>query len=297
MSPEASRTHLLFVFAAGLFWSTQGLAVRLIEASEAWQILFFRSIALSVFLFGVIALRHRKHMFRAVLSVGLPGVVGALCLVFAYAFGILAMQKTTIADAVLLFATAPFFAAFLGLLVLRERVRRSTWIAICFAMMGIAVMQGGAIATGNLAGNLYALGSAFCFALFTIVLRWRKQTDMIPTVFLSGLLAVPICFAVVGLDGAGVSVPVNDIVIASLMGVFQTGAGLILYTMGARTVPAVQLALLPLIEVILSPIWVAIVIGEVPTAIVLIGGALVGTAIIGDALYAPKARTPASTPH
>ncbi len=82
----------------------------------------------------------------------------------------------------------------------------------------------------------------------------------------------------------GIAVPAQDIFIASLMGVFQTGAGLLLYTIGARTVPAVQLALLPLIEVILSPFWVAIIIGEVPSAIVLGGGLLVGAAIVGDAL-------------
>lgn len=263
----------------------------MIEASGAWQILFYRSIALSLFLFVVIAVHHKAQTVRAILSVGFPGVLGALCLVFAYAFGILAMQKTSIADAVLLFATAPFFAALLGLIFLRERVRKSTWFAIGFAMVGIVVMQGGAIATGNAAGNLYALGSAFGFALFTIVLRWRKETDMVPTVFLSGLFAVVICYGVVSFDGVGVSVPRDDIVIASLMGIFQTGAGLILYTMGARSVPAAQLALLPLIEVVLSPIWVAIVIGEVPTGIFLVGGALVGIAIVGDALYVPKRRS------
>jgi len=214
--------------------------------------------------------------------------------VFAYAFGILAMQQTTIADAVLLFATAPFFAAVLGWLFLTEKVQRSTWIAIGLAMAGIVVMQGGAIASGNVLGNLYAVGSALCFALFTLVLRWRKHGDMVPTVLLSGLFATVICFGISTALGTGLSVPTNDILVASLMGVFQTGAGLVLYTIGARTVPAVQLALLPLIEVVLSPIWVAVVIGEIPTAIVLIGGLLVGIAIIGDALL--TARRPAIEP-
>ena len=282
------------VFCAGLFWSTQGLAIRLIEGSDAWQILFYRSVSLSVFLLIAVFFQYGRGTICALRSTGIPGVVGAVCLVFAYAFGIIAMQQTTIADAVLLFATAPFFAAVLGWLFLTEKVQRSTWIAIGLAMAGIVVMQGGAIASGNVLGNLYAVGSALCFALFTLVLRWRKHGDMVPTVLLSGLFATVICFGISTALGTGLSVPTNDILVASLMGVFQTGAGLVLYTIGARTVPAVQLALLPLIEVVLSPIWVAVVIGEIPTAIVLIGGLLVGIAIIGDALL--TARRPAIEP-
>jgi drug/metabolite transporter (DMT)-like permease len=292
MMLRSHRLSLLMVFCAGVFWSTQGLAIRLIDASDAWQILFYRSVSLSAFLMVVVFLRYRRESFDAVRNIGGPGVAGAVCLVFAYAFGILAMQQTTIADAVLLFATAPFFAALLGWLVLAEQVQRSTWIAIGLAMGGIIVMQGGAIATGNALGNLYAVGSALCFALFTMVLRWRKRGDMMPTVLLSGVFATIVCFGVVTATGAGLSVPTNDIVVASLMGIFQTGAGLVLYTLGARAVPAVQLALLPLIEVILSPLWVALIIGERPTAIVLLGGCLVGVAIIGDALL--TARKPAS---
>lgn len=288
------RNSLLMVFCAGLFWSTQGLAIRLIEGSDAWQILFYRSVSLSVFLLIAVFFQYGRGTICALRSTGIPGVVGAVCLVFAYAFGILAMQQTTIADAVLLFATAPFFAAVLGWLFLTEKVQRSTWIAIGLAMAGIVVMQGGAIASGNALGNLYAVGSALCFALFTLVLRWRKHGDMVPTVLLSGLFATVICFGISTALGTGLSVPTNDILVASLMGVFQTGAGLVLYTIGARTVPAVQLALLPLIEVVLSPIWVAVVIGEIPTAIVLIGGLLVGIAIIGDALL--TARRPAIEP-
>ena len=284
MTTRSYRFNLLLVFCAGLFWSTQGVAIRLIEASDAWQILFYRSISLSVFLAGVIVFQYRRGFFGAIHKTGVPGIMGAVCLVFAYAFSILAMQKTTIADAVLLFATAPFFAAILGLFFLRERVRKTTWVAIGLAMAGIVVMQGGAIANGNALGNLFAVGSALCFALFTLVLRWRKQGDMTPTVFLSGVFAAAICFGMTTIQGTGIVVPSQDIWIASLMGIFQTGAGLVLYTIGARIVPAVQLALLPLIEVLLSPLWVALIVGEMPTAVVLGGGLFVGAAIIGDAL-------------
>lgn len=289
MSPSY-RLGLFLVFGAGLFWSTQGLAIRLMSEADAWQILFYRSLALTFFLAAVSLVRYGRGAFRATLHVGFPGIMGAICLMVAYAFGILAMQMTTIADAVLLFATAPFFAAVLGWFALSERVAPSTWGAIIIALVGIVIMQGGAIATGNAIGNLFAVGSALFFALFTLVLRMRKDGDMLPTVLLSGVFASIACFVVANVYGSGLSIPQNDLIIALLMGVFQTGAGLILYTIGARAVPAVQLALLPLVEVILSPLWVALIVGEQPTKLVLLGGLFVGAAIVADAFMTARKR-------
>lgn len=288
MNGASYARDLILVFCAGLFWSTQGLAVRLMESADAWQILFYRSVALSVFLAIVIVFKNGAGWLSTIRETGFPSILGGLSLVFAYAAGILAMQQTTIANAVLLFATAPFFAAILGWLLLSERVRKSTWLAVAIAIGGIVVMQGGAVAEGQISGNLFAVGSALGFAVFTIILRWKKQSDMMPTVFLSGVFATLICATISLSNGAGLVIPGHDVFIALLMGVFQTGTGLVLYTMGARTVPAVQLALLPLIEVVLSPVWVAIIVGEVPKGITLLGGSLVALAIIGDAVCGAK---------
>ena len=295
MITPSYRLGLFLVFGAGIFWSTQGLAIRLMNEADAWQILFYRSLALTLFLAAVALVQYGRGVLRATLHVGVSGIMGAICLMVAYAFGILAMQMTTIADAVLLFATAPFFAAVLGWFALSERVALSTWGAITIALVGIVIMQGGAIATGNATGNVFAVGSALFFALFTLALRMRKDGDMLPTVLLSGAFASIACFVVANVYGSGLSIPQNDLIIALLMGVFQTGAGLILYTIGARSVPAVQLALLPLVEVILSPLWVALIVGEQPTKLVLLGGLFVGAAIAADASVTarkPRAQTP-----
>ena len=72
---------------------------------------------------------------------------------------------------------------------------------------------------------------------------------------------------------------------------FQTGAGLVLYTIGALQVAAVQLGLLLLIEVVLSPFWVAIFVGEIPASTGLAGGLFVGEAIVGDAILTSRRRT------
>lgn len=123
----------------------------------------------------------------------------------------------------------------------------------------------------------------------------RKDGDMLPTVLLSGVFASIACFVVANLNGSGLRIPQNDLIIALLMGVFQTGAGLILCTIGARSVPAVQLALLPLVEVILSPLRVALIVGEQPTKLVLLGGWFVGAAIVADAFMTAR-KQQAQTP-
>lgn len=89
---QGYRFDFFLVFCAGLFWSAQGLAIRLIEASDARQILFYRSISLGIFLAGVIFFEYGSGFIRAARETGFTSAVSAVCLVFAYAFGILAMR-------------------------------------------------------------------------------------------------------------------------------------------------------------------------------------------------------------
>ena len=178
---------LFFVFSAGVLWSTVGISIRLIEDASVWQILLYRSLALSTFLYFVIRFRSGENPFVQVRRSGLPAAFAGLALVAAYSGGIYSIKVIPVANALLLFATAPFMAAVLGWIVLRERVRYTTWIAILVAIGSIMIMVSGQTSNGALDGTLAALGSAFGFALFTIALRWGRSEEMLPAVFLSGV--------------------------------------------------------------------------------------------------------------
>ncbi len=128
---------LFLVFMAGVLWSTVGLGIRLIDEAVVWQILLYRSFSLSVLLAVVITIRSKGRLWRTVRATGWAGVIGGLALIAAYAGGIYSLQKTSVANALLLFATAPFMAAVLGRIVLGERVRVATWVAIFVAILGI----------------------------------------------------------------------------------------------------------------------------------------------------------------
>lgn len=278
------RRGLVFVFAAGVLWSTVGLGIRLIEDASVWQILLYRSVALSAFLYVLIRLRSGESPLVQARRSGAPAAIAGLALVAAYTGGIYSIQVIPVANALLLFATAPFMTAIFGWVILRERVRPATWIAIVVAIGAIAIMVSGQTSSGTLGGTLAALGSALGFSVFTVALRWGKSGEMLPSVFLSGLFAIIITSTVCLFFGLSFFLSPRDGGISMGMGVFQVSAGLVLYTLGSRTLPAAELTLLSLAEVLLGPFWVWLFLGEDATARTLVGGALLLAAIVCNAL-------------
>ena len=293
--PESTAQHrrgLMFVFAAGVLWSTVGLGIRLIEEASVWQILFYRSISLTLLLYIVIRWRTGQDPFGLVWRAGLAGAIAALSLVFAYSGAIFSMQTTSVANAMLLFATAPFMAAVLGWIVLRERVRGATWVAVLIAIGGIAVMVSDQTGAGTVLGSFAALGSALGFACFTVALRAGRSVEMLPAVFLSGLFALVMMGSICLFTGDGLILSRYDGGIALGMGVFQVGAGLVLFTLGSRSLPAAELALLSLAEVVLGPVWVWLFLGETVGLNTLIGGCILLAAIAGNALSGIRRKPP-----
>lgn len=284
------RSGLLLVLAAGVCWSTIGLGIRLIEVATVWQILFYRSIALGLLLLVTITLRSRGRPIRSIRAAGPSGLVGGIALVFAFAGGIIAIQTTTVANAMLLFATAPFMTAILGLAVLREAVRKATWIAMIVSLVGVAIMVTGGVALGNWLGNVAALLSALGFAVFTITLRWRQSDDTLPAVLLGAVFAIFTSGTICVATGLPFVLPTLDLGIALAMGFFQVGAGLILYSLGSKAVPAGELALLSMIEVLLGPIWVWLFLGETASLSTLGGGAILLVALAGNAVSGLRRR-------
>ena len=274
----------MLVLAAGICWSTIGLGVRHIEIANVWQILFFRSLALTPLLLLVMTLRVRGNPLSVIYNAGLAGIFGGISLVFAFSGGILAIQTTTVANAMFLFAAAPFFAAVLGWLALDEHVRKATWVSMGCALLGIFLMVWEGFSLGRIIGNVSALISALGFAAFTISLRWGKLEDMMPAVFLAGIFAIVAAGTICQIKGYGFSIPAHDIGLATAMGIFQVGAGLILYTLGSKVVPSAELALLAMTEVVFGPFWVWLFLGETIGGYTLVGGGVLLLAITGNAL-------------
>jgi drug/metabolite transporter (DMT)-like permease len=151
-------------------------------------------------------------------------------------------------------------------------------------MTGIAIMVWEGISLGRISGNVAALISALGFAVFTITLRWRKVEDMMPTVFLAAVFAIIVSAVTCLFAGYSLVLPARDVLVASSLGVFQVGAGMVVYTIGSRAVPAAELALLSMTEVVLGPFWVWLFLGETADVYTLLGGGVLLAAIAGNAL-------------
>ena len=277
------------VLLAGLFFSLAGILLRNIETATSWQIVFYRSASFVVVIAWVLAARHRSRLPRAFAAIGWAGVVGGLCLAAGYVAIVLAMRNTTIANVLFIFASAPFFVALLGRLILKELVPRRTWAAIAVALAGVAVMVVEGLSGGGLFGNLMALVMTLTFAAVVVVLRRGRAVDMLPTVCLGGIVAG----AVAALLADSLAISLHDLVVCVLLGTVQIGCGMIAFTIGSRHVPAALLGLLAMTEVALGPIWVWLGVGEVPSWLTLAGGAVVLSAVVTQAVWALKREVPA----
>ena len=246
--------------------------------------LFFRSLALAPFVLLVIFSRSRSNTLKVIYNSGLAAIIGGLGLVLAFTSGIFAVQTTTVANAMLLFAAAPFITALVGWVLLNEHVRTATWVCIVIAIIGICTMVWNSILIGHLVGNISALLSAVGFSIFTIALRWKKLEDMMPTVLIGAIFALIISGVICLKAGYTLNVPNKDLIIAFLLGIFQVGTGMVIYTLGSKAVPAAELALLSMTEVILGPLWAWLFLDELFDFFTLIGGSILLSAIIGNAL-------------
>jgi drug/metabolite transporter (DMT)-like permease len=269
------------VAAAAVAWSLAGVLQRELSVGLGTQLAgraFFAVLALLVYT----GLYEGGNPWRAFRTMGRPGLAVAALMATSSAAFITALNHATVANVIFVQALAPILAALLGVAILKESVPRATWIAMGIAIAGVALMVGGP-GRPSLLGEALALLMVIAFSLMLVVTRHQRQVSMAPATCLSQfavfVLAAP--FAHPGEAGG------KDVVLLIALGVAQIGLGLILLTVGARLIPAAEVALITLLEVVLAPLWVWIVVSERPSSATLIGGAIVLAAVLLQGRAAP----------
>jgi len=262
------------VLLSGVFLSIGGPLIRLIERADEWQFLTYRALALVLFLWIVLAWRYPGRVWATLRAVGWAGVLAGAFLACAFVGFVFSITHSTVANTLFLLSAAPFAAALLGWLALGERVGRATWLAMLGASVGVAVMIGEGLVEHDLFGDLAALGAALGFAGFSVTLRHGRRVDMVPAVMCAGIISGLGAAAVCLFSGSGLVVPMGDIGLSFVYGAVGIGGGLLLFTAGSRHVPAAELTLLSLTEVVLGPLWVWLAFAEEPSTATLAGGAI-----------------------
>ncbi|RPG94478.1 MAG: DMT family transporter [Candidatus Pelagibacter sp. TMED253] len=279
-----NNSAILIILIAGLFWSFGPLVVRYIDDAHLipWQYLFFRGsiifLVLNIYLFLSEGIKFISNYNR----IGLSGLIGGVSLGIANITFILSITTTTAAVTMMMLATQPFVAAILAYVFLKEKISLTTLIAIIIAAAGIIFMSFDSKGEGTLFGLLNGLLSSLGFAGFTVSLRWRKKTPKFTTVSIAGIFCAIVAVLVLILNDSNIFISVKNSSLSALHG-FLVCTGLILYSAKSKYLPATDLTLLSLTEVLGGIFWVWLPIfgiNEVPSVNTLIGGAIITSAII-----------------
>ena len=280
MNANAShRLGVLLVAGAALWWSTGGLFIRSVH-TDPWTTIFWRSVFAAATMFLFIAIRKGGQTLAQFRDIGWPGVIMALCFCGASCSYVPAVMLTSVANTLILQSLSPFVAALLGFFTMRERVNARTWIAMVVSFLGVYLMVARSIAGGSYFGNLLGFGIAVFFATAVVVTRYRRHVQMLPASCLAAVFGFLLSASVLAFQHRQPwSLPTQELATLAAFGGLQMAGGMILFTYGARLIPAAEGALLSIIETISAPIWVFFIFGEDPGIRAIVGGYIVLSAV------------------
>jgi drug/metabolite transporter (DMT)-like permease len=173
-------------------------------------------------------------------------------------------------------SAAPAFAAYFSWLFLGERISRSTWLAAGSLFVGLAVVLSGSLTTGNIVGDVFALAYAVWLANYFVALRSCSSDSLFPIVacggILSALLAAPMA--------SPLSITPGDLALLAGLGVLILPLSILLLAFGTRYIPAPDVVMIMMLEAVLGPLWVWLVLGEVPSPYTVAGGGVILITIV-----------------
>tara|TARA_B110000196_G_scaffold301613_1_gene295889 strand:- start:64 stop:966 length:903 start_codon:yes stop_codon:yes gene_type:complete len=284
MDIKDEKIAIPIVLIAGLFWSFGPLVIRYVDQPELfpWQYLFARGLIIFIILNFYLYLNEGTSFVKNYLRIGLSGMVGSVGLASAMMSFIWSITHTSVAITLLCLAAMPLITALLGFIFLKEKISINTWISIVVAAIGIYIMAMNDQKIDNTTGLVFGLTSAFGFSIFSISLRWRKETPQFTTVSLAGLICALFSFYIIIQSNSSLFSSSKNEMLFSLHGTLVC-IGLILYSIGSKHLPAAELTLLSLTEVIGGIFWVWLPlfgINEVPSANTIIGGFIIFMSLI-----------------
>ena len=272
-NPKIAVPVVLF---AGILWSFGPLVVRYMDNPNQvpWQYIFGRGLTIFILLNLYLYFEEGIRFYKNYLKIGYSGIIGGTGLGIAMISFIYSITNTSAAITLLCLAAMPFFTALLAFLFLKEKISLNVWISIFIATIGIIIMAFGSSGSNSVVGFIFGMLSSIGFSVFSVTLRWRTETPKFTTVAFSGffcfifaaimLLSTKQVFFSTSYNGA----------LFSLHGTLVC-LGLILYSIGSKAIPAAELTLLSLTEVIGGIFWVwlpILGINEVPDTYTIVGG-------------------------
>tara|TARA_Y100000591_G_C21751949_1_gene655221 strand:+ start:13 stop:918 length:906 start_codon:yes stop_codon:yes gene_type:complete len=272
------------VLFAGILWSFGPLVVRYMDNPHMvpWQYIFGRGLTIFIILNLYLYFEEGLNFYKNYKKIGRSGIIGGCGLGIAMISFIYSITNTSAAITLLCLAAMPFFTAILAYLFLKEKISLNVWISIFIASIGIIIMAFGNTEKNSLIGFLFGITSSIGFSIFSVTLRWRKETPKFTTVAIAGLFCFVFSALIILITKQPFFATSYNSSMFSLHGTLVC-LGLILYSIGSKAIPAAELTLLSLTEVIGGIFWVWLPlfgINEIPSTYTIVGGFFLFISII-----------------
>ena len=282
--PTRRRGIEMMVLSATLV-STSGLIFRSFDDISVFEVVFFRSVALVLMMCGVISWVYGWQSLTVIRKIGFWGVLGAAFFAGAQTSYVLAFSYTSVANITFTIATAPFLTAILARFLLGEKISKQTIFAMLVAAVGIGILFYSNVNFDSFVGTLLAFLTACCFSCFAVILRKRKDIEMLPVLLVTGLLTIPVG---IFLGSWGDAISLRDISLCLIWGAILQGFGQSLLIRASKVLKAAEVPLIMLLEFTLGPFWVWLFLNEIVTFGTLIGGSFILASILGLTIYELK---------
>ena len=237
--PTRRRGIEMMVLSATLV-STSGLIFRSFDDISVFEVVFFRSVALVLMMCGVISWVYGSQSITVIRNVGFWGVLGAAFFAGAQTSYVLAFSYTSVANITFTIAIAPFLTAILARFLLGEKISKQTIFAMLVAAVGIGILFYSNVNFDSFLGTLLAFLTACCFSCFAVILRKRKDIEMLPVLLVTGLLTIPVGIILGSWEDA---ISLRDVSLCLIWGAILQGFGQSLLITASKVLKAAEVPL------------------------------------------------------
>lgn len=283
-SEQSYGSGVFFVFLATLGWSLSGIFVRLMPGLDGWQLNCWRGYWMAVALLIYLVAVYGRGAFRKFAEIPrLVLLASALFFALGTTLYVSSLTMVSTATVSVIGATSPLFAALLSPWVTGEKPGFEAWIAAGLAIFGVGVIAWDGLEAGRSLGLLLSICVPIAFAGQTLALRRYRNVDMVPAICFGGVLSFFLAGSfgfLTGHVGGGFNVGLREVALLAAMATLQLAIPLVFYIRGARSVPAVTLTLIAMLDAVINPLWPWIFVGEKPGQAAFIGGSIIVGAVL-----------------
>ena len=268
--PTSDRSKGILLSLLGVFiLSPDALLIRLAGLDD-FTLIFYRGLFPSIVITVLLLFYYRRRFLAVVLAIGWAGLLNGVFYAITNITFIYSIQSTSVANTLVILSSAPIFAAILSIPILGENQRPSTWLVIGLSFVSISIIGLGSYGQSSLSGDLFALVCAVSTAGSAVLVRYKKHIDLVPSVIVAGILIALYALA----QAPELEVNSTQFVYLAIIGFVIVPFAFMILAIAPRLASSAEVQLVFLLEAILGPLWVWLVIQEVPATNTLIGGSM-----------------------